>query len=556
MYKVIIILVLILLHTQVFADTLNSIDKSDNTSSCFTLHSIKLTNKDSIEQLKIPKNIQKKIFMNYINHCIQLNEIESIIANVTNWYIEKGYTTTRVHIPNQNIVDGHLNLIVIEGKINEIYTTPNTFRNRLKLFMSFPHNIKNNVLYMRDIEQGVDQFNKIYSNNATIAIHPANKPGYSKIEVINKSNNTIRSQLFINDVYTRNKTEDISYKLTTDIDNLFALNESIILGVGYIPAKVNLEKNRTYDLTLSIPFGYFNIDYFISNNDSHSVYTTQFYTSMRYRIYTKNQNIALTYTINRGKTRKINLITKLHYNKTRTYLDVNNTTISIKEQTGKTSNIDFGIDYSNSFNKGYFYISPIITIGSKLFGAKKDLDNITYLDSHRQFIKYTLFGNLCYFINNSQIRYCTNINGQYANTSLLTINQISLGSRSSIRGFNNTGYSGDNGLYIQNNLYFPYNYTDKYTFLWNILPTEFYIGIDMGYATRHKHAIFGNDPDDGEFLSGLAFGIKHNHNRLSYQFEAAIPIFHSRQLKHSHNNRYYKEKRDLEYYFNIIFKLL
>ncbi len=56
----------------------------------------------------------------YVGRCLHVRDIEQLMADVTNAYIERGYATTRVYLPQQDLSKGKLTLAVAEGVVEKI----------------------------------------------------------------------------------------------------------------------------------------------------------------------------------------------------------------------------------------------------------------------------------------------------------------------------------------------------------------------------------------------------------------------------------------------------
>ncbi|EPX2866926.1 ShlB/FhaC/HecB family hemolysin secretion/activation protein, partial [Escherichia coli] len=96
----------------------------------------------------------------------------------------------------------------------------------------------------------------------------------------------------------------------------------------------------------------------------------------------------------------------------------------------------------------------------------------------------------------------------YAPRELTLQDQITVGDRWSIRGFENSvGLSGNDGFYIKNTLAFP-------------LPgmkANYYAGLDFGQV--YQDASYGD-----ESLVGAAVGIDGNIKSLEYNFSVSTPL--------------------------------
>ena len=76
-------------------------------------------------------------------------------------------------------------LTTLEQKINKINNIFN-FRRLTQKFFAFPDLVKNQAINLRDIEQGIDQINRLSSHNAKISLDPSEKSGYSNVKIENK----------------------------------------------------------------------------------------------------------------------------------------------------------------------------------------------------------------------------------------------------------------------------------------------------------------------------------------------------------------------------------
>ncbi|MDF2635849.1 MAG: Hemolysin activator HlyB domain protein, partial [Pelosinus sp.] len=104
--------------------------------------------------------------------------INLIVKRLTNALIARGYTTTRIGIPEQDLSSGTLKLVLVPGIIRNIhFTNPDTRANWYTAFPTRPGNILN----LRDLEQGLEQIKRVPSQDADMQISPGEKPGESDV---------------------------------------------------------------------------------------------------------------------------------------------------------------------------------------------------------------------------------------------------------------------------------------------------------------------------------------------------------------------------------------
>src|SRR3546814_18044191 len=112
--------------------------------------------------------------------CVEVDEIGRLLGEVTKAYIDRGYATTRAYLPEQDLSSGRLRIEVVEGRISRIEVdgsgvfVPGAFL--------YPDGDR---LNLRRLEQGLDQINRLSSNNATLDIQPGDRPGERVVVIHN-----------------------------------------------------------------------------------------------------------------------------------------------------------------------------------------------------------------------------------------------------------------------------------------------------------------------------------------------------------------------------------
>ena len=96
--------------------------------------------------------------------------------------MQRGYITSRAFLTEQDLSAGELTIPVLEGKLDEIHLEGQHPR---ALTMAFP-GLEGKILNLRDIEQGMEQINRVRSTPVQIAIQPSPKAGYSVVNLTAK----------------------------------------------------------------------------------------------------------------------------------------------------------------------------------------------------------------------------------------------------------------------------------------------------------------------------------------------------------------------------------
>lgn len=95
-----------------------------------------------------------KITNRYAGHCIGIADIQKIMKDLTNLYLDKGYVTARLYIPPQDIKKSRLlKFVVEEGILSDIYYNGKPVSPYDGVIMSSMPRMKGKVMNMRDVDR-------------------------------------------------------------------------------------------------------------------------------------------------------------------------------------------------------------------------------------------------------------------------------------------------------------------------------------------------------------------------------------------------------------------
>lgn len=134
--------------------------------ACFNLQAVVLQG----EQVGLPK---PSFIQRLVGQCADTHAIASLIDDLNRFYQEQGFITTRVSVPKQNLKSGTLKLTVTAGKVGSLaYADGKPADSRL--FAAFPTET-GDLLELRKLEQGLDNFNRAPPNPPSSNCYPVNK---------------------------------------------------------------------------------------------------------------------------------------------------------------------------------------------------------------------------------------------------------------------------------------------------------------------------------------------------------------------------------------------
>jgi len=127
-------------------------------SRCFPIQTIELQGADHL-----PAPERERLLKPYTGQCLGVSQLNALLKDLTDFYIDKGLMTSRAYLPQQDMSKGHLQVLVVEGKLEGLKGADNSKLTDRELAMAFPGK-SGEILNLREIEQAVDQLNRLPSN--------------------------------------------------------------------------------------------------------------------------------------------------------------------------------------------------------------------------------------------------------------------------------------------------------------------------------------------------------------------------------------------------------
>ncbi|MBU0801117.1 MAG: ShlB/FhaC/HecB family hemolysin secretion/activation protein, partial [Alphaproteobacteria bacterium] len=261
---------------------------------------------------------QEQIVAPYEGRCLGVAEIQALLSDITTFYIESGYATTRAYLPAQDLTTGQLRIDIVEGKVSAVEIAPDS-TGRVNLYTAFPY-LEGEVLSLRDIEQGLDQINRLSSNNATMDIVPGENVGESVIAVKNEPGKRWHAGVTGDNHGTRT-TGRRQVGASLSVDNIFGLNDLFSLTerrtLGFNDKR---KRTRSRSGMMSIPYGYVTVSGGYSWSDYNSTIVTAAGTSLGLSGDNRSVYGTVDYVALRTQDSKVTLSTTLTGKRARNYI--------------------------------------------------------------------------------------------------------------------------------------------------------------------------------------------------------------------------------------------
>jgi hemolysin activation/secretion protein len=446
----------------------------------------------------------------WVNHyagaCIGKQGLDAIVKGLQQAILSRGYITTRVLLPEQDLSTGTLKFALVPGIIGRIRFADNAPRDTWK--SAFPTR-DGNVLNLRDLEQGLEQMKRVSSQDVSMQIVPANVPGESDVvlEVKRTKPWTVVASI---DNSGQRATGRLQGNLSLGIDNPLGLNDIFNVGVSQ-----DLEfgdkrlGSHGWNGSYSIPWGYW--------TGTLSAYTNSYYQPIagaNATFVSTGISQTVDFKLQRVLMRSQNNILGAQFRLTKRFGESFIEDTDIPQQHRNNTFIEAGLTDRHYFGASQFDGSLAYRQGIAGLGATPDyyVNGPTY-----RFHMAVLDANLSipFQLATQTLRYVTSVHGQFTNYTLNYIDDLTIGSRYTVRGFDGeTMLAAERGFYWRNEFQLPINSTGQ----------SLYAGIDYGHVFGPNAALLV-----GTQLAGAVIGIRGSASTkagaLAYDLFAGTPIY-------------------------------
>lgn len=479
---------------------------------CFPLTRITLDGTSLISD-----RTKTRITAPYLDGCQDMPKINQLVRDISDWYIRKGYITSRAFLSEQDLSHGELHIAVLEGRLEKINIDGGSSR---QLQMAFP-GLEGEILNLRDIEQGMEQINRLRSNPVQIEILPSEKTGYSIVNLTATPEFPLSVSLgFDNSGQKSTGTGQLNGSLTGN--NLLGLADKWFVSGARSSDFSSSHDAQSVQAGLSIPYGYSLFDYsyswsnYLSTIDNNgfgwaSTGDSQTHRFTASRVLFRNGDIKTGASI--GLTHQIS----------NNYLN----DAKLDSSSRKLSSLLFGLNHTQKILGGVATFNPTFSHGVPWIGAEDDNgknDNMPKAG----FKKWSVNGSFQIPVA-SDLWWLTSVYGQWSPDRLYGSERLTIGGESSVRGFKEQYLSGDKGGYLRNEL----NYM-LFTLPF-IGQVSSVVALDGGWLQKDN-----KDPWASGTLWGAAVGLSSANRYYSSQFTVGTPLQYPDWLAPDHVSIYYR----------------
>jgi hemolysin activation/secretion protein len=394
---------------------------------------------DDVDNRLIDGTDFRRIAAHFEGRRLGVEQINALLNRLTRSLVASGYITSRAAVVEQSIANGTLVVRVQAGRVEEIrYNGHDVAAHDFGLLgvrMALPM-APGDVLRLQDIEQAVDQINRLRRNNAQVQIRPGNQAGGSVVEITNTPGDARSYSLSIDNQGSAG-TGLNRIQAGIEQGNALGLMESVSLGLV-----TSTETNAIFG-TFSLPLGYYTLsvmrswsEYQNLVGDTALVYGTSNSTSLALnRLLTRSQDAKLAMDLSLTKRRSARAI--------------NNLELTPQNQAVARIGINRLSRFQTKHGPGQWTFDVGVVRGLSGLGADRDAIDLPEGAARAQFTKVEGNATLQYALGKTW-NWRSRLAAQWSRTPLYSSEQLFAGGVSTVRGFAESAVGGDRGVSLRN----------------------------------------------------------------------------------------------------------
>ncbi|MGC0885787.1 ShlB/FhaC/HecB family hemolysin secretion/activation protein [Pantoea agglomerans] len=488
--------------TQAHQVELQKTESAPASGPCFEINHI------SLQQASlITPDTQKRLVAPYINQCLSLDRINQLVRAISEWYVQRGYITSRAFLTEQNLSHGTLNITVLEGKLEAIHLQGASAR---QLNMAFPTRA-GRILNLRDIEQGMEQINRLRTTPVQIEIIPSTQPGYSIVNLTSTPEFPLTLGLNMDNSGQRSTgVGQLSGSLVGN--DLLGVADRWFVSGGRSSAFSNWRDAQNFQAGVSVPYGYGLLDYSYSWSNYHSRFNAN-----SFDWYSNGDNISNrlsgSWVLFRNGQIKTGVQLGLNHYASHNWL---NQTL-LQSSSRKLTSLQIGFNHTQKIAGGVATLNPMLSRGMPWFDAESDKGKSDDFPK-AEFRKWSVSSSYQRPVT-QKMWWLSSFYAQWSPDRLYGSERLTIGGENSVRGYKEQYLSGDVGGYLRNEL----NYS-LFT-LPAIGEVSTTLALDGGWLQSDKQ-----DRYAAGTLWGSSLGLGTRNAHVSTQLSLGIPVSYPNYL--------------------------
>jgi len=438
--------------------------------------------------------------------CLGTEGINVVMKRVQNAIIARGYVTTRVLSAPQDLNTGTLTLSVVPGRFREAVFTEADGRHPA-IANALPIR-SGGLLNLRDIEQGLENLQRVPTVTADIKIAPADgkgaAPGQSDLNIDWKQRSPVRASLTLDDAGSQG-TGKLQANATLSLDNPLGLNELFYVSAGRGVFNGKGKDTNSWTAHYDVPYGYWLFGATASAYD-YSQTVVGAYESYDYSGRSGNAEARVDRLLLRNAKTKLGIYGRGWQRTSKNYID----DTEIEVQRRRTSGWELGLTHKQFIGAATLDATLAYRRGTGAFHALRSPEEMARAwdpslplegTSRMKLITADAQFSVPFQLGKQRLRYTAAWRAQWNRTPLSPQDRFAIGGRYTVRGFDGeSSLSGERGWSLRNDLSLGIGGGQ-----------EFYVAADYGRIGGPS-----TQWQSGRDLAGMALGLRGGWQQLSW----------------------------------------
>ena len=467
-----------------------------------------------IKQIQLDGVPKELSFLNKIARKHEQKHVTvSDIANIRNAFqrklLDKGFVTSQVYIPEQNLNAGTLQFMVMPGRVEDIrYSTSSAHGPWRTAFPVRPGDILN----IRDVEQGLEQMKRVSSQSVTMQLLPGTSVGTSIIELSIKQDKPVHGSISF-DNSGLESTGIYQGSFTSSFDQVFRANDTFTMSLsGDLSGSGSIKGTRAASLNYVIPHGKDTFSLSFSKSRYHQTIQSNPYD---FTYSGKSTTMKAKWNHVWSRTQREKRAFDISISTRHNHRFINDMEMPV--QALRTTSMEFGVSNRKYIGNATLYSRLGFQWGIGALGAQPEHKASVAMGGPTSRYHMWLVDvdyRKPFIMGHRPASFTSSFHGQWVQGGkrVYSVDTINIGNRYSIYGFDGEyTLMGDSGWYVRNEVS-------------SVIPrlnTEVYLGLDVG-------AVYGKSTEAlvGKTIAGTALGVRGNYaSGLLFDAFVSTPLY-------------------------------
>ena len=459
----------------------------------------------------VPKELSflSKIARKHEQKHVTVSDITNIRNAFQRKLLDKGYVTSQVYIPEQNLNAGTLQFMVMPGRVEDIRYSASSAHGPWRT--AFPVR-PGDILNIRDVEQGLEQMKRVSSQSVTMKLLPGTAVGTSIIELSIKQDKPVHGSISF-DNSGLESTGVYQGSFTTSFDQVFRANDTFTMSLsGDLSGSGSIKGTRAASLNYVIPHGKDTFSLSFSKSRYHQTIQSNPYD---FTYSGKSTTMKAKWNHVWSRTQREKRAFDISISTRHNHRFINDMEMPV--QALRTTSMEFGVSNRKYIGNATLYSRLGFQWGIGALGAQPEHKASVAMGGPTSRYHMWLVDvdyRKPFIMGHRPASFTSSFHGQWVQGGkrVYSVDTINIGNRYSIYGFDGEyTLMGDSGWYVRNEVS-------------SVIPrlnTEVYLGLDVG-------AVYGKSTESlvGKTIAGTALGVRGNYaSGLLFDAFVSTPLY-------------------------------